>query len=622
MITTTDSRITYVAGGASPNFAVPFTFYNQLHLEIYQNGTLKSIGTHYTVTPEESTPNDPIGGTVIFVVTPPLDDVILILRHVPQTQLADLKDLSIFPADIVEQGLDLLTMQAQENRDLLGHSLSHALTIPIANDTTDTILPDPADAANHGKVVRVNADGTGFEYVAVTATDSTNPLTTQGDLLGVGAGNIPVRIPIASNHRLLMVETAEDDKVQWTDRIYDGHIVFANVADPSKTLALQLDDIDTSTTRFWNVQNKTITVAGLEDVPVVDNPILNGQMEIWQRGTTFTNVPSAGATTADMWSFSTTGAGDVDMRRSTDVPTLAESGILFNYSLEWDVTTADASIAAAEQNSIQTVIEGANWRNFAQRRLIFSFWVKATKTGTHTVAFRNRGLDRSYVATYTIDTTNTWEYKSVVIEASPTTGTWSGANGFIGLIIDFNLGSGSNYHTTAGAWQTGNFLTTSGAVNDYDSTSNFFRITGISLEVERLVGQPTGKIRIKPFADELADCQRFFCKSFSYDQAVVQNAGLGSSEHYFIANVAGAAVNMAPSIYFPVPMASGFISITFYNPAAANGQARNVTDGADCTVTGSPSFGTNSFTITTTGTAGTAVGERLAVNWAAECVLA
>jgi hypothetical protein len=56
------------------------------------------------------------------------------------------------------------------------------------------------------------------------------------------------------------------------------------------------------------------------------------------------------------------------------------------------------------------------------------------------------------------------------------------------------------------------------------------------------------------------------------------------------------------------------------NPVNANAQAYNLTDAADLSAT-SGSSGDNWLQITTTGTAGTALGEQLSANWTADAEL-
>lgn len=234
------------------------------------------------------------------------------------------------------------------------------------------------------------------------------------------------------------------------------------------------------------------------------NAIINGDFNVWQRGTSF-NSAANGAYTADRFGYGKSGAMVHDISRSTDVPTVAEAGRLFNYSALIDCTTVDASIAAGDFAMLSQVVEGYNFLPLAQRTITLSFWVKATKTGIYCVSFRNAGFDRSYVAEYTVNATATWEKKTITITASPSAGTWNYTNE-AGVWLGFCLAAGSTYQTTASAWQTGSFLATANQVNACDSTSNDFRLCGVQLEA----GSNATDFEQLLFGDELALCERYY----------------------------------------------------------------------------------------------------------------
>jgi hypothetical protein len=100
------------------------------------------------------------------------------------------------------------------------------------------------------------------------------------------------------------------------------------------------------------------------------NRIINGDMGIWQRGTSFSN-PSVGGSfyTADRWGVNR--AGDLSgatVSRSTDVP----SG--FQYSLKLQRTAGNTSTAGLYLfNSNESV----NTLDLAGQAVTISFWVKA-----------------------------------------------------------------------------------------------------------------------------------------------------------------------------------------------------------------------------------------------------
>jgi hypothetical protein len=210
------------------------------------------------------------------------------------------------------------------------------------------------------------------------------------------------------------------------------------------------------------------------------NLIINGDFEIAQRGTSFTSVGND-TYTSDRFRYIKSGAMVHDISQNSDVPTVTQAGRYIPNSLLIDCTTIDSSIGAGDYAAIEQKIEGYNFQAIAQKTFTLSFWVKATKTGTYCAAFRNTGVDRSYVAEYTINSANTWEYKTITVSSSPSAGTWNYNNG-IGLHVAFLLATGSTFQTTAGSWQTGNYFGTSNQVNACDNVSNDFRIASVQVE--------------------------------------------------------------------------------------------------------------------------------------------
>lgn len=246
------------------------------------------------------------------------------------------------------------------------------------------------------------------------------------------------------------------------------------------------------------------------------NKIINGKMEISQRGTSFPAIAD-GAYSVDRFKWDNTSAAVVTVSQQSDVP----SGNEFQNSLRVAVTTADASIAAGDIANIQQSIEGYNARDLVGRTFTLSFWVRSSKTGTHCLAFRNSGTDRSYIAEYSVSATNTWEQKVITISGGLTTaGTWNWTNG-AGLQVRWILAAGSSFQTTAGAWQTGNFLSTSNQVNCLDTVGNIFAITGVQLEV----GTVATPFEHRQYGAEVALCQRY------YETGAVLTYGFGNNSN-------------------------------------------------------------------------------------------
>ena len=253
------------------------------------------------------------------------------------------------------------------------------------------------------------------------------------------------------------------------------------------------------------------------------NLIINGDMRIAQRATSVSGISSGGTYhTVDRFTTVLGSAGTWTQTQSTDVPT----GQGFSTSLKMQCTTASASLSAGAYNSIQHFIEAQNLQHLKYgtanaESITLSFWVKSNKTGTYVAQFLqddSTGL-RTIVKSYTIDSADTWEKKTIIVE-SDTAGQINNDNG-IGLQVRFALAFGSDYtsgtlQTTWGTFVSANFAV--GQVNLADSTSNYINITGVQLEV----GDAASDFEFMPYDMELARCQRYLPKFNS-------NVGMGQA---------------------------------------------------------------------------------------------
>jgi hypothetical protein len=249
-------------------------------------------------------------------------------------------------------------------------------------------------------------------------------------------------------------------------------------------------------------------------------------MEIAQRGGAFPAIAS-GAYSLDRWVFGNTSTAVGTVTQQADAPGNNE----FRSSFRYAVTTAKASIAAGDVCWINQRIEGYNIRDLVGKTFTLSFWVRSSKTGVHCVAFKNSGANRSFLAEYSINAANTWEYKTITVSGGLiTAGTWDFANG-LGLRVDFALACGATYQSTAGTWQTGDFYATSNQANCLDATSNIFAITGVQLEV----GSSATSFEHRPYGVELALCQRYLPAVTGGDTAAVGVGTFKSATQVYVA---------------------------------------------------------------------------------------
>ncbi len=236
------------------------------------------------------------------------------------------------------------------------------------------------------------------------------------------------------------------------------------------------------------------------------NRIINGAMMIDQRnaGAALTVNSGTDYFAVDRFtSVGTSAAGVFTVQRSTTAP----SG--FINSILATVTTADSSLGTTNQYYVSQIIEGLNvadlaWGSASAQTITLSFWVRSSVAGTYGGSIRNSATDRSYAFTYTINSANTFEYKTVTI-AGDTSGTWLTTNG-VGMHVIWQFGLGSTRVTTPGSWTAGNYKGASGVTNLMATNGATFYITGVQLEK----GSTATSFDYRPYGTELALCQRYY----------------------------------------------------------------------------------------------------------------
>jgi hypothetical protein len=264
------------------------------------------------------------------------------------------------------------------------------------------------------------------------------------------------------------------------------------------------------------------------------NLLINGAMQVTQRsavGTVVTGLTTTGYNTADRWNTRINSIGTWSQTTLADAPT----GSGFRNCLRMQCTTADASPAAGDFLIVQQIIEGQNLQAIRKgtasaQTLTLSFWVASFQTGTFIVEIGDLDNTRSVSKSYTINASNTWEYKTLTFPAD-VTGTLNNDNG-ASIEVNFWLAAGSNY--TSGTLQTTwgaavNANTAVGQTNLASSTSNKWHITGAQLTV----GSVATPFEFKSFADDLAACQRYYEKSYTQGVSPATATQNGALTHFY-----------------------------------------------------------------------------------------
>ncbi len=332
------------------------------------------------------------------------------------------------------------------------------------------------------------------------------------------------------------------------------------------------------------------------------NVIINGNFDIWQRGTSFTTV-SSNTYQADRFQWAFAGSGIVDVLQSTSVP----DG-LSDFSLQIDVTTADASIASGDIYIIRYVVEGYDALRFGfggadAQVLTLSFWVRSPKTGIHCVVFQNGSQNRSYIVEYTVDVVDTWEYKTITITAD-TAGTWLTNNGR-GIDMQWVLAAGTDFHESANTWLALDRRATSNQVNVMDNTANNFHLSRVQLEF----GSTATNFERRSFATELSMAERYYEKSYNLATVPGTITNTGRYRERVVASHNAAIPYQTRKRTSP--------TVILYNPSTgATGTWEDSSGGAKTATVGSP--GDHAFFVTITSPT---VGSVISGHWTIDAEL-
>jgi len=238
------------------------------------------------------------------------------------------------------------------------------------------------------------------------------------------------------------------------------------------------------------------------------NLIINGAMEIDQRNNNSAYTLSGSANfSADrykVWSNITSGS-------AVQVVSDAPSG--FTKSMKITVGTG-ATPTGADYGRVYNSIEGYDWAKMRwgfsdAKDATISFWVKSSVTGTFGVGIGS-GNSYFYNTSYTVNSANTWEYKTVTISGYTSGGIteFPITNG-VGASLMFDLGEGPSRSTTLNTWSTHpsySLAGLSGGTKILATSGATWQVTGIQIEE----GSSATPFEHRPYAEELALCQRYY----------------------------------------------------------------------------------------------------------------
>lgn len=192
-VTTTNVRNVLTGNGVATAFAFTFRFLSASTVQVFRNmpgATPTLVPTSaYTLTPGVGN----VGGTVTFTTAPANTEVITIQRTVPLTQSVDINNEDGFFPDVVENGLDAVTLAIQQVRDQSAASGGlqvvggmdatlrqvrdvNGVTAPMRLSSTEVAID--ATRATGGTVLRSLGDHLAANIVLPNYASSTDAMNT------------------------------------------------------------------------------------------------------------------------------------------------------------------------------------------------------------------------------------------------------------------------------------------------------------------------------------------------------------------------------------------------------------------------------------------------------------
>jgi hypothetical protein len=341
------------------------------------------------------------------------------------------------------------------------------------------------------------------------------------------------------------------------------------LSDSTSTTSSVLASTPTATKSAYDLAASAYAPAFTNNYFAAKNKIINANMGIWQRGTSFT-VGAASPYTADRFQANRSGlATGLTVTRQTTSDTTNLPFIQYCARVQ-----RDSGNTSTATNSFWQNVETVNSIPFAGKAVVISFYARAGANYSATSSFLQYNLYSGTGTDQNVNTTGFTGSTQVITGNATLTTTWqrftatasvaSTATQLAVLFVNTNVG-------TAGA-------------NDY------YEITGVQLEVGS-VATPfttaTGTVQ-----GELAACQRYYWRAGG--QSVYQRFGQGA---------AGSTTNATIFVQHPVTMRIAPSSIDYSTIAVwIPGSGYNSVSSAS--IDNASTFGANAYVTTTSLTLG------------------
>jgi hypothetical protein len=286
------------------------------------------------------------------------------------------------------------------------------------------------------------------------------------------------------------------------------------------------------------------TISGGAGMGSFRNRIINGDMRIAQRGTSNV-VPSTGTEqvvfAVDRWAsddYITSGGGSITQTQQTLAASDTPYQIGFQYSLRH---TATVGVTSYVYYGLLQRIEAVNvadlmWGTSFGQPVTVSFWFRtnAPSGSSMNICIRSAAYNVNFNQNFVAIGNGQWQYVTLTIPPPPNGTSWA-------TYTTLYLGGlqPAQFAATPGWSSTGNNWGLNGTYPWAQNAGNFIEFTGI--QIER--GTVASPFEVRPYATELALCQRYFTQ-----------LGGQMVYNYFGSGLASSATSAYILCPLPVPM--------------------------------------------------------------------
>ena len=310
------------------------------------------------------------------------------------------------------------------------------------------------------------------------------------------------------------------------------------------------------------------------------NRIVNGAMQISQENPKNVGLTVNGSYPADQWqvNFITTGAINFICYDAASGAVSAEDEAVSMIRINAGV--ADTSLTTSESLRLLTIIEASRiadfkWGSAQAKPAVLRLRARSGIPGTFAINLREFASTCNFIKHCTFTAANVWQTFVVPVPAC-TIGTWNtGTSG--ALVLQIWAANGATTYGIDNAWNAGAPLLAGPITNWLSAVGQNFEITNVGLYLDPNATGVPPPWQMPDEAQELAACQRYFCK-----------ADIDQTYHGLVASV----TQWYEAVRFPVPMraaptlSGGTMTGAIYNQAGAVSNAATLSMSAQSVVAG------------------------------------